>query len=83
MDDDPLIGKMNFALKTIGEKNGHKFARMLNVDAMDALSGSLIPFTERDVAYDDFAMVAVSSASLPGLFPARKFKKWLFIDGGV
>ena len=56
---------------------------MLNIDAMDALTGNLIPFTERDVPYDSFAMVAVSSASLPGLFPARKFENYLFIDGGV
>ena len=56
---------------------------MIRVDAMDAISGSLIGFTEKDVEWKDFAKVNVASASLPGLFPATKWGEWLFIDGGV
>jgi hypothetical protein len=83
VDDAPLLVKLAAILKDIGDAHGHGFQRKINIDAMDAISGSLIPFTEADVPYDDFAKVAVASASLPGLFPARKFGDWLFIDGGV
>jgi hypothetical protein len=83
VDDSPLMTYLNGVLKEIGDAHGHKFQRMINIDAMDAITGNLIPFTEKTVAFDDFAKVAVSSASLPGLFPARKYNDWLFIDGGV
>jgi len=82
VDTAPLLAYLTSVLKDIGDAHGHSFHRMINIDAMDAISGNLIPFTEADVPFDDFAKVAVASASLPGLFPARKFKDWLFIDGG-
>jgi len=83
VDDAPLLVKLADILKEIGDAHGHTFQRMINIDAMDAISGNLIPFTEASVSYDDFSKVAVASASLPGLFPARKLDDWLFIDGGV
>jgi predicted acylesterase/phospholipase RssA len=82
-DDHPLSVLMNEILKDIGDKYGNSFKRMITIEAMDAISGSLIPFTEKTIDYLDFAKVVLSSASLPGVFPATKWGDWLFIDGGL
>ena len=74
---------MNEVISDITKLYGNSFKRMITVEAMDINSGMLIPFTEKNVAFDDFAKVVKASASLPGVFPATKWGEWLFIDGGV
>lgn len=83
LDDGPLTNKMNEIIAEVGALNSNDFERMIRVDAMDANSGSLIGFTEKDVAWKDFAKVNVASASLPGVFPSTKYGDHVFIDGGV
>lgn len=56
---------------------------MLEIEAMDAVSGSFVGFNEKNTEYDKFPEVVLASAALPGLFPAPHWGDWIFIDGGV
>ena len=66
------------------------FNRMVYIDAQDAITGSIIPFSEKTTPYDQFSDVVLASSSIPGVFPATVYPdarapsgKFVFIDGGV
>ena len=82
-DDKPLSNTMHDVLMELGDKFSHQMQRMITVQAMDANTGALISFTEKDVSYDQYSEVTIASASLPGLFPSYKWGDWVFFDGGV
>ena len=82
-NDKPLSNLMHDVLMELGDKFSHEMQRMITVQAMDANTGALISFTEKDVAYDDYSEVTIASASLPGLFPSYHWNPWVFFDGGV
>ena len=58
-----------------------EFKKKVSVSAVDANTGKKVTFTDEDVAYEDFHLAVLGSASVPGAFPPMKFKGHLLMDG--
>ena len=59
------------------------FKRMLEIEAMDAITGNFVGFNEKNTDYEKFPDVIAASAAIPGVFSAPHWGNWIFIDGGV
>ena len=82
-DDGLLEVKMDSILNQLGDMFGPTFKRMINIDAMDANTGTFTKFTEKTNTYNEFGEITIASSSIPFVFPATKWGNSVFIDGGV
>ena len=57
------------------------FKRKVAVSAVDANTGERVTMTDEDVAFEDFHLAVLASASVPGAFPPTAFQGHLFMDG--
>ena len=68
-------------LKNILAKYPDGFKRKVAISAVDANTGERVTMTDEDVAFEDFHIAVIGSASVPGAFPPTPFKDHLFMDG--
>ena len=61
------------------EFDGYK--RRFTLSAVDVNTGEKVTMNEHEVPYDDLPIAVLGSASVPGFFPATRFKEHLLIDG--
>lgn len=59
------------------------YARRVTIGAADVNTGEFIEFTQDNTSYYDLAQAALSSSSIPGIFPPQNFKGHLLMDGGT
>ena len=64
-----------------GFPEGYK--RRVVASALDVETGEYSPFTSDDTTFYDFADAAVSSSSIPFIFPPHQWHKGTFMDGGT
>ena len=53
------------------------------MSAVDANTGDYIAMTQKDTPFENLAQSAVSSGSLPGIFPPQHLNGHVFYDGGM
>jgi predicted acylesterase/phospholipase RssA len=55
----------------------------LTISAADVETGDFVEFTQDNTNFYDMAQAALSSSSIPILFPPQDFKGHLLMDGGT
>ena len=78
MDDDPAIAKLNEIISYKGAIN-----RRFVMSAVDVNTGDYIAMTQKDTVFEDLAQSAMSSGSIPVVFPPQHIKDYVFMDGGT
>jgi predicted acylesterase/phospholipase RssA len=53
------------------------------LSAADINTGEFVEFKNDNTSYYDMAQAALSSSSIPGVFPPQNFKGHLLMDGGT
>ena len=57
--------------------------RRFTVNAVDVNTGEYVSFNQTNLAFEEIPQAAVSSSSIPGVFPPQHFKGHLLMDGGT
>jgi len=79
LNDAPLLQFLRDQLAGFPEG----FKRRVVASAVDVETGEYTSFTSDDTTFYDFADAAVSSASIPFVFPPHQWKRGVFMDGGT
>lgn len=82
-DTTPLLNLLENTIVNLGNKYGAYFKRMISVMAMDANTGILVNFDDKNTKFLDFPMAAKASASIPELFGSVKIGDHVFFDGSL
>lgn len=61
----------------------YEFARRLTISAADVNTGEFVEFTQDNTSFFDMALAALSSSSVPIIWPPQDFKGHLLMDGGT
>lgn len=59
------------------------YGKRVTVAAVDINTGEFVRFNQTNTPYYDIAQAALSSGSLPGVFPPQAFMGHLLMDGGT
>ena len=57
--------------------------RRFTVNAVDVNTGEYVSFNQTNLEFEEIPQAAVSSSSIPGVFPPQHFKGHLLMDGGT
>jgi len=79
INSDPLLHTM----QRIFKEHDNKVQRKLTLSAVNVNNGTYEAFTEENTAIEDLPLAAVSSSSIPFVFPNRKLKGITLMDGGT
>lgn len=78
LDDSPALATLNSIIADKGAIN-----RRFAVSAVDVNTGDYIAMTQENTVFDDLAQSALSSGSIPVVFPPQHLKDYIFMDGGT
>ena len=78
LDDDPALNFLKGLVAFKGE-----IARSFTTGAVDVNSGDYIALNNDNITFDELAQAALSSGSIPVVFPPQHLKNWIFMDGGT
>lgn len=78
LDDDPALAE----LKSIISDQG-SIARRFTVGAVDVNTGDFIAMDQTNTTFDTLAQSALSSGSIPVVFPPQHLNGYVFMDGGT
>ena len=59
------------------------FKRRFTLAAEDVATGEYVLWTQDNIAVDELPKAALSSGSIPGVFPPMHFKDRILMDGGT
>lgn len=79
LNDAPALETLREILAAFPE--GYK--RTVVLGAADVDNGAYHQFTDRNTAWNDLHRAAMSSASIPGIFPPQKWNGTAYMDGGT
>jgi hypothetical protein len=79
LNDDPALATLDRILSAFPE--GYK--KSIVIEAADVNKGEWHQFTEHNTAWSDLHQAALSSGSIPGIFPPQKWLGTAFMDGGT
>ena len=77
-NDDPMLNQLQAATKIFTEVK-----RNFTVNAANVETGDYVSFNQTNLEIDEIAQAAVSSSSIPGVFPPQHFKDMILMDGGT
>lgn len=79
LNDDPALNTLDLLLKQFPE--GYK--RDIVLAAADVNTGEWHQFTNENTLFSDLHQAALSSGSIPGIFPPQKWNGTAYMDGGT
>lgn len=78
LDDSPALATLNDIISDKGE-----IARRFAVSAVDVGTGEYVAYTQENTTFDDLAQSALSSGSIPVVFPPQHLNGRVLMDGGT
>lgn len=78
LNDDPALALLR---ELVSYKN--EIARRFTVGAVDVNTGDFIAMNQDNTVVEDLAQAALSSGSIPAVFPPQHLNGHLFMDGGT
>jgi predicted acylesterase/phospholipase RssA len=79
IDDSPALQFLRDTLAQFPE--GYK--RRVSLAAADVNTGEYVIFDQENTSWDDLSQAALSSGSIPGVFPPQHFAGRVLMDGGT
>ena len=78
VDDSPALDFLNNAMAPFSE-----FKRRFTMAAADVATGEYVTFTQDNILFEQVGQAALSSGSIPGVFPPQHFQGRVLMDGGT